>query len=80
MKLLKSTNKLLKSLEWSGYQQGQGAGFMGGGGCHYPACPKCDGIKPHSGADEDFMKSAIGHKKNCGLIETMKRIKKELEK
>lgn len=60
---------MLKKLEWSGYQQGQGSGYMssGGDGRHYPACPVCDQIKPGVGAHGDFMKSAIGHRKSCKL-------------
>ena len=43
---------MLKSLEWSGYQQGQGSGYMssGGDGRHHPACPSCDGLKPTKSA------------------------------
>jgi hypothetical protein len=71
--------KLLKKLEWSGYQQGQGSGFMssGGDGRHYPACPICDGIQPGSGSEGDFMSSAVGHRSRCQLKSILKDLEKE---
>jgi hypothetical protein len=67
--LNKTAFKLLKRLEWSGYQQGQGFGYMGSGndGVHYPACPICNGIKPGVGAERDFSVEAIGHMVRCVL-------------
>lgn len=61
--------KLFLKLEFCSYQQGQGSGFMssGGDGAHYPACPICGGIDPEAGAEGDFNKTAIGHKKSCRL-------------
>ena len=61
--------KLFLKLEWSSYQEGQGSGFMSSGnaGAHYAACPICSGIDPEVGAEGDFNKSAIGHKKWCRL-------------
>ncbi len=61
--------RLLKRLEWSSTQYGQGTGFMGSGndGVAFPACPICGGIKPKTGAECEFNERAIGHKGSCVL-------------
>ena len=66
--------KFIRKLEWASYAQGQGSGFMssGGDGQLYPACPVCGGIKPGSGAEGDFMRSAIGHYRGCQMKEILK--------
>ena len=71
--------KLLKELEWTGYQQGQGYGYMGSGndGPVFPACPICNGIKPKSGAEREFDSSAIGHQPRCRMKSVLKSIEKE---
>ena len=53
--------------EWSGIMQGAGFGPMGSGGDGnpYPACPLCKGVMPGSGAEIDFIPSAIGHTDDC---------------
>lgn len=70
---------LLHRLEWAGYAQGQGSGFMGSGGDgpHFPACYICGGIKPGTGAEREFMKSAIGHKKFCQLKKRIEELRSE---
>jgi hypothetical protein len=73
--------KLFLKLEWSSYQQGQGSGFMGSGsdGAHYTACPICGGINPKAGAECEFTKSAIGHKKSCRLKKRIDRLTAEVQ-
>lgn len=65
----KELKEMLKQLEWSGTEYGQGSGFMGSGndGRAFPGCPVCYGIKPDCGAEYEFVSSAIGHKKDCSL-------------
>ena len=67
--------KLAKSLEWSSTVQGEGTSMGRNNGTHYPACPKCGGIKPGSGAERDFNESAIGHGSKCPLYQSIKNLK-----
>jgi len=61
--------QLLKRLEWSSFQQGQGSGYMssGGDGPWIPACPICRNVHPEKGKSE-FIAEALGHKPDCELL------------
>jgi hypothetical protein len=54
-------------LEWSGFRQGQGSGYMssGGDGPLLPACPLCGHLKPSARAKGHFIAEVIGHKPDC---------------
>lgn len=52
---------------WTGIRRGPGFGPHGSGddGTPFPACHICGGLKPGSGAEHQFIASAIGHQKDC---------------
>lgn len=56
-----------KRLPWTGICRGPGFGPHGSGddGTPFPACCICGGLKPGSGAEHQFIDSAIGHQKGC---------------
>ena len=71
--------KLLKKLEWSGQQQGQGYGYMGSGndGPIFPACSICQGVKPNCGGEREFGEEYIGHRPRCQMKILLKEINDE---
>lgn len=67
--LEQSSYLMLKKLEWSSFQLGQGSGYMssGGDGPLVRACPVCNQIDPKDPGKRDFMEEAHGHKRSCKL-------------
>lgn len=58
---------VVRKIEWSSYQQGQGSGFMGSGGDGWlvSCCPVCHGINPDDPGKIEFVEESHGHRKNC---------------
>jgi len=77
-KLLKRTLTLLKTLEWSGTERGQGSS-MGSDGTDFDSCPSCHGIMKIPGVESEWIESDIGHSMSCKFKSLLDDIKKELK-
>lgn len=56
---------------WTSTTRGPGFGphGSGGDGALFLTCHACGGVKPGSGAESNFIASAIGHKEGCPYVE-----------
>lgn len=73
--------ELLKSIEWSGSQQGPGSGPMasGGDGVLSQSCPVCRQINPKDPYVCNWIDEAVGHKSDCMLKKALNQLMKDCQ-